>query len=91
MSTACAQAATPVSSRLISRSRQPQVLRSRGTSLFGEKEIVVGNIGDAHDKHSHAALRSVDDAGRDVNQRALADYLLDAIEHDTPFSLQDVV
>jgi len=65
--------------------------RPSGTSLFGEKEIVVGNIGDAHDKHSHAALRSVDDAGRDVNQRALADYLLDAIEHDTPFSLQDVV
>ncbi len=60
-------------------------------SLFRKEEIVVGDIGDTNNEHAHAAFCSVDDAGRDMNERALGNDLLDAIEHDMPFALKNVV
>ncbi len=62
-----------------------------GSSRFWIVEIIVGDVGDADDKHAHSAFGSVNDAGWDVNQRALGNGLFHAIKHDQPFAFQNIV
>ena len=38
------------------------------SSLIGEVQIVVGNIRDANDEHSHPAFRSMNNSGRNVDK-----------------------
>lgn len=47
---------------------------------WGEEQIVVTNIGNADHQHAHAAFGAVDDARRNVDQRALVDRMLHAVE-----------
>ena len=43
--------------------------------LVWMEQIIVGNVWNPDHKHSHLALRTMHDAGRDVHDRALADWV----------------
>lgn len=56
-----------------------------------EVEVVVGDVGDADDEDFHSSDGSVHDAGRDVDDRSLADGVFDAVEFDDSGAVEDVV
>jgi hypothetical protein len=53
--------------------------------------IVIGNVGDPDDEDPHAPPRAVDDAGRNVNERAFCNGFFDSVEDDATLSLEDVI
>jgi hypothetical protein len=66
------------------------IARKLVTPPFSRKEqVVVIDVGNAHNQDPHAADGSVDDAGRDVDQGALADGVLDAVKAYGHLPLQD--
>src|SRR5262249_8523485 len=56
-----------------------------------KEQVVISDVGDAYDQHAHAAPGPVDHAGRDVHQGALVYRMLDAVQHDGPRAVEDVV
>ena len=48
--------------------------------LFGEIEVVVGDVGDADDEDAHSAARAVYDSGGDMHEGAFAYGVFGAVE-----------
>ena len=53
--------------------------------------VVIGDVGDPDDEHPHTPPRAVNDAGRNVNERAFCDRLFDSVEDDASLSLEHVI
>jgi len=56
-----------------------------------EIEIVVRNIRYAYDQHTHSTFRPVNDSRWNMHERAFLHGILDTIEQNGAFSVQDVV
>ena len=65
--------------------------RGLPTSFIRKVHVVIGDVGYSDHQDAHAALRSVDNTRRDVDERAAPDRLFDPIEHDHAVAFQDVV
>ena len=53
--------------------------------------VVIGDVRDADDEHAHPAKRTVNDAGRDVDEGTLGNRMLDAVQNDAAAAVEDVV
>lgn len=53
--------------------------------------IIIRDVWNTDDEHAHLAFGTVDDTGRDVNQRAFVNRLLFAIEDDGAAAFEDVI
>jgi hypothetical protein len=53
--------------------------------------VVVRDVGDPNHQDAHPTTGTVDDPGRDVDQRALGHGVLHAVEEDAPTALENVV
>jgi hypothetical protein len=65
------------------------VLAVRGS--FGFEKVIVSDVRDSHDKHSHPASRTMNDTGRNVNERSLGYILFLIVQNDGSRSLKHVV
>jgi hypothetical protein len=53
--------------------------------------VVIGDVRDADDQNPHPATSTVNDTGRDVNERTFGDGLFDPIENDAAVAIENIV